>query len=105
MKFTTFLKLHEEIKSWRIGYGIRNSKHELIKGFNNLKFYQQLQKFKKENEMEKDWKMTNELDVDGVRKFSFFGNDNKLFDIPKNEETPVKRKFGNELFKYFPDDT
>lgn len=102
MKFTDFLQLHEEINSWRIGYGIRNPEHELIKGFNNLKLYQQLQVFKKENKIEKDWKMTNELEVDGVRKFSFFGDDKKLYDIPKDEVTPTKTKFGTELYKYFP---
>ena len=53
-------------KNYRIGYGIRDSKtHKPIKFFSNLHFYQELTKFKTDEQNLKNlesntWKITNE---------------------------------------------
>lgn len=102
MKFQDYQEYlkESEIKSFRIGYGIRDSKtHELIKGFHNLHFYQDLKKFKEENAWLKSWKITNEFDEDGSRKFSFWGDENEKFDTPKDEESTEKDKFGKNVLK------
>lgn len=99
IEYQEYLK-ESEIKSFRIGYGIRDSKtHELIKGFHNLHFYQDLKKFKEENAWQKTWKITNEYDTDDVRKFSFWGDEDKRYDVPKGEESTEKDKFGRNVLK------
>lgn len=102
MKFLEHLEYLTETKinSFRIGYGIRDTKtHELIKGFHNLHFYKELSEFKSENAWQKSWKITNELDVDDKRKFTFWGDENTVYDVPKDEPTKYKTKFGENLYK------
>ena len=99
IEYQEYLK-ETEIKSYRIGYGIRDTKtHELIQGFHNLHFYQDLQKFKEENAWQKSWKITNEYDTDDVRKFSFWGDDDKRYDVPKDEEVKYRSKGNTNLYK------
>ena len=101
MKFhelTNYLQESQEMPM-RIGYGVRNVKtHELVKFFNNNRLYQELKDWKKENldMLDKDYKLTNEIEESGKRTFYFWGTD-KHFDVPSQEPDPRPSKKNNRI--------
>lgn len=95
MSFLNFLQtLNENIKNGIIAFGVRDVKnHDLIKTFPLHHLYTELKKFKENEGNDKkfesgEWKLTNELELDGLRKYQFVGDSEKH--LVKSSEKPIE---------------